>query len=543
MMSYATHVTKRITPQSQQIPGTGTAQVKNSAGGFAWKVDCWTRLDRFLVLGSEKGSYYATEKAMTIENADCILECAKQDAGRAIRRIAEISNQGRAPKNDPAIFALALIAGEKGTAGKMALDAIPQVCRIGTHLFQFVETLNGRRGWGRSVRDGIANWYTSKSPDALSRQVTKYQQRNNWSHRDVLRKCHAKSDTLNPIFKYAAQREKFLAENMATLEGLPLLMAVENAKHATLDSEIVRLIQEHDLPRECIPTQFLNSVAVWEALLQEMPPTAMIRNLGKMSSIGLLTPMSKAASHVRERLNDVGRLRKARVHPVSILLALSTYKQGRGDKGSLTWTPVSQIIDALDEAFYSAFKAVEPTNKRHLLALDVSGSMGGSVIAGTSISCREASAAMAMVMIHTEPNYHCVGFSEGGRRTMHSGYGVDLKELSLSKRMRLDGAVAAISNIPFGGTDCALPMVYAKERKLPVDVFVVYTDSETWAGNIHPSQALVEYRNAIGIGAKLIVVGMVSNGFNIADPNDAGMMDVTGFDTTVPQIMAEFVGW
>ena len=37
-----------------------------------------------------------------------------------------------------------------------------------------------------------------------------------------------------------------------------------------------------------------------------------------------------------------------------------------------------------------------------------------------------------------------------------------------------------------GGTDCAQPMIYAKKKNLKVDVFIVYTDSETWAGRIHP---------------------------------------------------------
>ena len=43
------------------------------------------------------------------------------------------------------------------------------------------------------------------------------------------------------------------------------------------------------------------------------------------------------------------------------------------------------------------------------------------------------------------------------------------------------------------------------------------------------------------IPAKLIVVGMVANRFSIADPNDAGMMDVVGFDTSAPQLMTDFV--
>ena len=57
----------------------------------------------------------------------------------------------------------------------------------------------------------------------------------------------------------------------------------------------------------------------------------------------------------------------------------------------------------------------------------------------------------------------------------------------------------------------------------------------------HPHQALSEYRNASGIAAKEVVVGMTATDFTIADPDDAGMMDVVGFDASAPQIMADFI--
>ncbi len=70
---------------------------------------------------------------------------------------------------------------------------------------------------------------------------------------------------------------------------------------------------------------------------------------------------------------------------------------------------------------------------------------------------------------------------------------------------------------------------------------MVYTGSETWAGAIHPVQALREYREKTGIAAKLVVVGMVSNGFSIADPDDGGMLDVVGFDAAAPAVNADFI--
>ena len=83
-------------------------------------------------------------------------------------------------------------------------------------------------------------------------------------------------------------------------------------------------------------------------------------------------------------------------------------------------------------------------------------------------------------------------------------------------------------------------MLYALEHRLAVDMFVVLTDSETWAGTIQPDEALRTYRARTGIPAKLVVVGMTSNGFTIADANDGGMLDVVGFDAAAPALIADF---
>ena len=160
---------------------------------------------------------------------------------------------------------------------------------------------------------------------------------------------------------------------------------------------------------------------------------------------------------------------------------------------------------------------------------------------------RDASAALALVTAATEPHYEMVGFFAGKRgwksRTQGPSdwpHATGLTPLAISPRQRLDDAVKTVSDLPFGGTDCALPMLYAQAREREIDTFVIYTDSETWAGDVHPAQALRDYRQASGIDARLVVVGMVSNGFSIADPDDPGMLDVVGFDTATPQLISDF---
>jgi len=556
MTFYARLFSKKVTPQSHRAD---SKQERNHAGGYAFVLNDWQRLDRFLILGSEGGTYYVAERELSLDNARCVERCLALDGARVVRRVIEVSASGRAPKNEPAIFALALAAASNDLAvRKAALDALGVVCRTGTHLFHFAESVQHFRGWGRALRRGIARWYNDKAEDALAYQVVKYQQRNGWSHRDLMRLAH-------PDPKHAAlyrwvvgggaeAREVKRRDNMvkyAAVSGLPSLVAgYEELKRADSAASVVRLIRQHGFTHEMVPSAFKNSPDVWSALLKRMPLTALVRNLAKLTSIGLIGPGLPATALVEERLASREALRKARVHPLTILLALVTYKQGRGVRGGLTWTPERRVVDALDGAFYLAFDALEPTGKRVLLALDVSGSMDGGTVAGApGVTPRIASAAMAMVTARTEREWHAVGFSSGAKgEWAPKGHGRGawagssaLVPLSISPRQRLDDVVGAIRKVPMGGTDCALPMLYATAHRLAVDAFCVFTDNETWAGGVHPHQALEQYRREMGIAAKLIVVGMTSTEFSIANPDDAGMLDVVGFDTAAPAVMADFI--
>ena len=570
------HVQTHTTPQNEPVPGKPMSE--NNAGGFVFAVDDWKRLERFLILGSEGGTYYVTEKQLTRDNAAVVERCAALDPARAVATIVRISEEGRAPKNDTAVFALALCASiepgaiksgnsiaDVGTAARVrshALMALPRVCRTGTHLFQFVAACNALRGWGAGLRRAVGSWYTSKDAEQLGYQLAKYQQRDGWSHKDVLRLCHVKGNGIAALRWAVCGTDGFGQRAVARGKGdsakvtnyeevvhftdLPRsIQALESLKRSTDAKDCAAKLREYGdkATREMVPTQFLNSAEVWEALLETMPMTAMIRNLANMTKCGLLAPLSSAVKTVCERLQDIDRLTKARIHPLSILVALRTYEGGKSVRGDGAWKPVQNIVDALNDAFYVSFNAVEPTNKRWLLALDVSGSMGSAQIAGMPITAREASVAMAMVTARTEPEHHIVGFTAngwGGGPSMHHGYPACLSPVAVSPKMRLDDAVNVVSNMDMGGTDCALPMLYAAEKKIPVDVFTIYTDNETWAGKVHPFQALKQYRDKMGIGAKLIVVGMTATAFTIADPSDAGSLDVCGFSTDVPALMADF---
>ena len=535
-------VAETSTPQSEPLPG----MVPNSAGGHAYPVDDMTRLRRFLILGSEGGSYYASERKLTLENAAAVKRCIENDGPKAVYEIAYISRHGRAPKVGPPLFALAMAAtyGHLGTR-ELAFGYLPQMARTGSQLQMFIDYIGTMRGWGRGLRRAVGEWYTERPVKQAVYQTVKYRQRYNWTHRDLLRKAHPKAvDAMNELFAWITQGTMLDEDN----NYFSLIHAYEQAK--TADPKfLARLIWAHNMTWEMIPSEQLDKPEVWEALAEHMPLTALVRNLATLTRVGTIAPMKSAWAC--QRLNGIGNAGTvdfARIHPIAVLSAYLTYRSGKSVRGSNTWTPVPQVVDALDKAFDQSFATAPQTNQRFYLGIDVSGSMGSGEVAGIpGLIPRMAAAAMAMAIARREPNYYMAGFAAGagpvaGASIRYWGARSNprMARLSITASDSIGDVMAKTHSLDFGATDCALPMLDALARKIPVDVFVILTDSETWAGPIHPTGALRKYRQEMGIPAKLVVVAMVANEFSIADPQDAGMLDVVGFDSAAPALIADF---
>ena len=523
---YLTNTTS--TPQSEPLLGRASDMSKNNAGGYAFTLDKWSRLDRFLILGTDGGTYYVNEGTLTRENAGVVLECIKEDGLRTVNRIVEVSDGNLAPKNDPAIYALALAAktGDDATRA-LAYKSMPKVCRIGTHLFQFADAINDLGGWGRGARKSVANWYLDKEDDKLAYQLVKYRQRDGWSHRDLLRLSHpvAKDEGNGRLLSYAAGKFSDSPEPLPAVIG-----AYELAKNASIQ-ETVGLIKEYNLPREAINTEYVNKPEVQEALLWEMPITALVRNLGNLTKSGVLSPFSQGTVRTIDLLTDGVRIRKSRIHPMAIYLALSVYASGRSVLGSGEWTPVQSVIMALNEAFYLSMGNVIPSGKKILYALDTSGSMGGRSYGSPAIHYDTPiakAAAMALIAAKTESQYEIIGVD------------TSIQNVGIDPSMRLDQAIAEAGRHGGGGTDLSLPYQYLLQKGYDVDGIVLYTDSETWAGNFHASEALALYRRAVPHDVRNAVVSMVPNAWSVGDTKDPLTLQTIGLDASLPQTLSAF---
>lgn len=535
---YSNHAQNSIinnaVPQSQPIVGRETDMELNDAGGYAFTISKWKVLERFLILGSESGNCHTSATTLTNRNTTSLDACLIEDYKRTVDMIVDISRSGRPITNDACIYALAIAASNPPSA-VYALDHLQQVCRIGTHLFTFLDIVQNFRGWGRTLRRSVGNWYVKRDKQSLMYQVTKYQSRNNWSNKDALRLSHPSpmSPEQNDIFRWVTHGtdpEKGVPMSKLSKDYLGHIWAFETIKATNDENVIISLIEDYDITLEMIPTA-LQTEKVLEKVWYNLGMTAMIRNLGRYSTRQMFNKYPALLQYTIDTLTDQEKLQSARIHPISVLIAYHTYKSGHGEKGSLSWIPNRKILDALDRAFYMTFSNVEPTNKRLMLSLDVSGSMGAPIKRGSTLTSFDAVAAMSLVTIAAE-----------NTKPIVNAFCDHLTNLDkFGSHMTLEEAKNYMDGRNFGSTDCSLPIMHALERKIPVDAFVIYTDNETWYGNIHPSEALKQYRKTMNINAKLIVVATQASRGSIADPADPYMLDVVGFDPSTPQIISEFI--
>ena len=459
-------------------------QIPNNAGGFVWQISDKEQVIRYLVIGSEGGNYYQTPQQVSSQCASCVLRMTRtpDNFKWLIETIRDVSTSGRAAKQESALLALAtaIVFAPTPAAKTEALNAVNDCVRILTHMYMLIGYIkifskaghpslatastsvsNSNEvavtvgsGIGRGIRRVFGEYFYSRTGIEIANLMTKYQNREGWTIKDVLTLIHIdpkrmKDDggrlAIEHVFKTKEEFEPILAAAVAKAKlepswggGTPALLNAIKEIHTIVlrpapvgvplsqnTPEIYRiteLINQVGLCREQLPSQLFKYRKVWEALLfskgangkgKGMPLTALIRNLGKLTTaeIGIIAPFSTipiqsltpTVKHICDRITDAADIKRTRIHPYTILVAMMTYKKGHGDKGGLTWSHNIHIVEALDKAFKLAFQNITPTGKRIKIALDVSGSMSAAFCTGSPVvSCAVGSVAMMMMTLWTE---------------------------------------------------------------------------------------------------------------------------------------------
>lgn len=437
---------------------------------------------------------------------------------------AAVSSAGRARYNGPAIAVLAacFIAGDEALKVE-ARTALPSIVRTGTHLFILAEMLKSNKKWSSSIKKAIGSWFEKKSPSTLAYQTAKYKSREGWTHKDLLRLCHLKpeSEEQGMVFKYLVKG--YIEEIQGSTSTPEIIHALEEVKDCGQDRAL-ELITTYNLAWEHLPTEYLSNYLVWNALFPGMRHTALMRNLGRLSSLGL-TSDPEILQAILSKFNDAEWVKQGMLHPVQLLVAKKQYAVGMSR--NLVWKVEPAILAALEAAFYHSFQTITPSGKNRMLAVDVSGSMDAPCPVTPVITCREAAAVMAMVTARVEPWSKVFGFDN------------KFRDLRITPGDTLEQVCKKTYSPSFSSTNCGLPIVTAMENKWNIDVFEVYTDCDFNTGR-SPTKALAQYRANVNPDARFAAIAIERMNFSITDPNDMKCLEVVGFDTATPSILAEF---
>jgi len=529
--------------------------VRNAAGGYAFPKDIWTQLADFLILGTEGGTYYANERQHTFRNISIVNRAILTDGVRTVKTAVEYSTSKppRAPRNYPALYvvAAALALGDLDTK-RAAAQAVPQVARTTDHLAhlwgywkQFSSKPGGRGGVGRApvgansraVRRAWINWFTSRAPEQVAYTLLKGRQRKTGSGEDFrpgdllsLARPVPSNETEQALFALATQRKT----PMEVSGHFAAAKAFYEAQRVNTAAEAIKVINAYHVPWEFLPDSVLTDPRVWRTLIPHLGMTALIRNLARMTGLGVFAPFDPSIQRVVDRLCDQQALHQARVHPFDVLLARLTYSSGWAQPNLMaparTWVPEGQILDALDRAYTLATGVCDKSPGRLTVAVDSSGSMYRPVMHGGSTlgSAYHLGTAVAATLMRT-----------------FSGdcYPVEFATSCEKSKLRAGMSLSEIYSLPHsgGGTDCSQPIQWALSHKVVCDAFVLITDNETWHGNRHTTRVLEDYRLAVNPQARVIVLSMTANGTQVVDPKDPGVLAVAGFDSSLPTLISGYM--
>ncbi len=519
MKNYSKNVTNQ--PQSKPIFGRSD-MVKNNAGGFVFEITAEQRLERFLLIGSEGGTYYVKENELTEENAENVVKLIKTDGMKVLTTVLNFATANRAPKADAGLFVLALCATYGNPDVKCAAyAAISTVCRTSTHLFMFLANVQNLRGWSAGLRKGVAKFYTKLTDEKLAYQLAKYRNRAGFTHADAIKLSHptAKSASQNALLKYAIGKTP-----EAEVEQ-PLIQAYGKAQTAK-GKDLVKVIQEGKLTWEMVPTESLNDEDVLTALLPNMPLIALMRNLNRFSYNGMTKGNTTTTKAIVNKLTDGEFVAKSGVHPINVINSMLTYSQGAGNKGNKTWDVNQNIVDALADTYELATKSLTPTGKSILVGVDISGSMS-SPAANMQMSCAQVSNVLALTILKSEKNAELVWFD------------TTLQPARIGRRNSVDDAIRMTAE--GGGTDCSQPLVHAANTLNHYDAIIIFTDSETWAGQRHALDVLNSYRRTVNKNVKVIEVALAPNASSVMPGDDPNLLRVVGFDASVTEVINEYL--
>ncbi|CAG5135220.1 unnamed protein product [Candidula unifasciata] len=514
---------------------------------------------RFVCIGSEEGCHSILPKQDYRDKVPSLHSLLSRDAAfAAIRRLRTIFENRSFVTKDPLLFALAMIVRkmpeghDEDPVRHGAYDLVQEACESPLDLFTFVSfdkavSGPGKAGWGRGMKRLVRHWYESKAPLDLAFEATKCKSSHGWSHRDLIRQSHIhpnkRSKGASVVLNYLAKgkeavcnyKEEDEDEEEEVHQVVAFLRDVEKLIASKAENkELIRdVIERRKLVDRQIPSHLFQMKETFEGLLGHMELANIFRSIPKMASLGMLDHAAPEASKVIEYVGDFDKIKQQKVPPVVIFVALRRYETNKAKK----WVKNHNLVKALHAAFNASLKCLPRIGKRTLLAVHIDSKIAKRRVSGANfLTPLMPCALMAKFFTQSETRVQVVYFHQKV---------IDLKiENNKSRKMPMAGIIEQIvkptKELANANFDLSEPLKWATQNRKSFDNILIMSDKKTVTSTEAFYNALHAYRMELSLpAAKLAFIGM-SDHTVIGNKLDLNMLEVSGFNERVPQLIYNF---
>lgn len=470
-----------------------------------------------------------------------------------LNTIRKVYDRGIGIVKESLIFGIACCScSDDATVKSKAFELMMHVCSQSMSFLIFINFrerihrhIKSTTGWSHALRNAVKKWYRRYPPIEMARIITECPRHNKWTHKDVLALSHLapQNNGEKMLFSYIVagiKRTSVLFKNDSADEDdegqnvLQFLEDVTTVRSAKNSTEIVLLMDKLKLPWNFVPISLYQEAELWEQMISEVPFEIMIENTTRMAKLKLLHGNSRTKQTFRSRCEDKSAIETSGIHPFPILAGKETYRNGTNDvKRKPTWIIDPEILSSLNTAMLTAMERnLKSTGQRYLITIDASDSMKAHLFNNDHVQCRLAASLLTLCLAKAE------------NKVVVKAFALELQDINIEPTTTIDDIAKILDNTPLGGCDCSRPIIYAKKSKIKVDMFVVFTDRETWRGKTTPFEALRQYRKMLKIPAKLIVVYLNPDNLTrtkrMTNTTDRGVMEIYGFSASMAQSMRSF---
>ncbi|KAG5886474.1 hypothetical protein JTB14_026734 [Gonioctena quinquepunctata] len=462
-------------------------------------------------------------------------------------------------------FALVMEAATPDIKKDICATAL-NLCKSDEDFFNFVK-FSSKVRWeksklSKSVQKVVGRYYKNKSPSELAHSYATCKSWHGWSHKDLVKLAHVKSDTplKNAVINFILLNKVNEKENEEEKKIIEIMQKAELLRKSMDHKVAVPLINDLKATINQVEPSLRKSAEVWNAVLLNMTVSDILQVLPKLYKLGFLKKDAPTQAIVNETLTNTQKVKASGIHPIEVFIHMKNFEKGgkpldpkllvhlktekkmTEDEITKLKTPreakCTLVLSNLQKCMNLACSNIQSFGKRYLITIDTTDKMDTPCLANKNITGIEAAVAFAWSLLKIEKDVTVAVFKEK-----------EVSVVQLDKKGHLYEQVQKLRENKSKYVWLAAPMEWAASQKKHVDIFLTFIHHKDIHDNV-PKEviekfgnlraALQRYSKKVNLpNAKLVNFCLSSPDIVCAD-GTRNILDVVGFDCGVPRAVEAF---